>query len=138
MSVQLYLSILLHQIQKWSMNNSHYSAVFLIFTCIHWCTIQWTQHSEFQDVVIMSNCNPGTGFLKPLSYVHLTCTTTSNGETSLLKCTCQIYNTIKCAGLSLSNIELLDDEDVLNECITCMHCRFYMDIYIKRVEICTT
>ena len=89
-------------------------------------TIQWRQHSEFQDVVIMSDYNPGTGLLKPLSYVHLTCTTTSNGETSLLKGKCQIYNTIKCAGLS--NIELLDDEDaVLDEGITCMHCRFHKE-----------
>ena len=87
-------------------------------------TVQWRQRSEFQDVVITGDYNPGTGLLKPLSYVHITCTSTSNGETSLLKCTCQIYNTIKCA--SLSNIELLDEEDaVLDEHITCMHCRFY-------------
>ena len=89
-------------------------------------TIQWRQHNEFHDVVIMSDYNPGTGLLKPPLYVHLIYTTTSNGETLLLKCTWKIYNTIKCAGLS--NIELLDNEDaVLDEHITCMHCRFYKE-----------
>ena len=81
----------------------------------------------------MGEYNPGTGLLKPLSYVHLTCTTNNNDETSLLKCTCQIYNTIKCAGLS--NIELLDDEDaVLDECLTCMHCRFYKEHLHQKTE----
>ena len=48
-------------------------------------TIQWRQHSEFQDKVIMSDYNPGTGLLKPLSYVHLTCTTADNDETLFIE-----------------------------------------------------
>ena len=57
--------------------------------------------------------------------MHVTSTLTNDGN-HFVECTCQIYNTIKCAGLS--EIELLDGEDVvLDECLTCMHCRFYKD-----------
>ena len=60
-----------------------------------------------------------------MSYVHVTPTLTDDVN-HFVQCTCQIYNTIKCAGLS--EIELLDGEDVvLDECLTCMHCRFYKD-----------
>ena len=60
-----------------------------------------------------------------MSYVHVTSILSDDGN-HFVQCTCQIYNTIKCAGLS--EIELLDGEDVvLDECLTCMHCRFYKD-----------
>ena len=71
-------------------------------------TIQWRQHNDYQDTVIMSDYNPATGSLKPLSYVHVTCTTSDNDTKWLLKCTCQIYNTIQCAGLS--DVDLLHGE----------------------------
>ena len=63
--------------------------------------IQWRKHSEYEDTVVMSDYCPTTGTLSPLSYVHVTCITSeSSNENILLKCTCHIYNTIQCAGLS--------------------------------------
>ena len=87
-------------------------------------TIQWRQHNRFQDRIILSDYCAATGELESLSYVHVTSTLTDDGN-HFVECTCQIYNTIKCAGLS--EIELLDGEYVLDECLTCMHCRFYKD-----------
>ena len=84
--------------------------------------IQWRQHNRFQDRIILSDYCAATGGLKSLSYVHVTSTLTHDVN-YFVQCTCQIYNTIKCAGLS--EIELLDV--VLDECWTCMHCRFYKD-----------
>ena len=87
--------------------------------------IQWCKQTEDEDVDIMSNYSHSTGNLLPLSYVHVTSITSdrSSGET-LLKCTYYIYNTIQCAGLS--GIDLSQVEDVvLDESMTCMHCRFY-------------
>ena len=93
--------------------------------------IQWCKHNQDQDTVIMSDYSPSTGNLYPLSYVHVTCTTTqTHGEGIFLKCTCQIYNTIQCAGLS--GIDLSEGEDVvLDISITCMHCRFFKDYLLK-------
>lgn len=72
----------------------------------------------------MSDYSADTGKLKTLSYVHVT--TTNNGQDLFIQCTCQIYNTIKCAGLS--QVDLQDGQDVvLDESLTCMHCRFYKE-----------
>ena len=88
--------------------------------------IQWRQHNDFQDTVIMSDYSPDTGSLKLLSYVHVTCKNIENGQNFLIQCTCPIYNTIKCAGLA--KIDLAEDEEaVLDESLTCMHCRFYRE-----------
>ena len=63
--------------------------------------IQWCKHSEHEDTVIMSDYNASTGNLSPLSYVHVTSIASERGNQNiLLKCTCYIYNTIQCAGLS--------------------------------------
>ena len=72
----------------------------------------------------MSDYSADTGKLKTLSYVHVT--TTNNGQDLFIQCTCQIYNTIKCA--RLSQVDLQDGQDVvLDESLTCMHCRFYKE-----------
>ena len=93
--------------------------------------IQWRKHSDNADTVIMSDYNCTTGNLSPLSYVHVTCTTgEANSQNVLLRCTCHIYNTIQCAGLS--EIELSNGEDaVLDETMTCMHCRFFKEHLLK-------
>ena len=70
----------------------------------------------------MSDYNPSTGTLSPLSYVHVSCIANdANSEGILLKCTCHIYNTIHCA--SLTGIDLSQGQDaVLDDSMTCMHC----------------
>ena len=89
-------------------------------------TIQWRQHDDFQDIVILSDFSPDTGSLKQLSYVHVTCKNIENGQNILIQCTCPIYNTIKWAGLA--KLDLAEDEEaVLDESLTCMHCRFYRE-----------
>ena len=93
--------------------------------------IIWRQHNENQDTVIMSDYNPATGSLTPLSYVQVT-SIWNQGETGipLLKCTCHIYNSIQCA--ALKEVELADGENsVLHHSMTCMHCRFFKD-YLKQ------
>ena len=66
-----------------------------------------------------------------LSCVHVTSTRSErNYHHVLLKCTCQIYNTIQCAGLS--GTDLSEGEDVvLDESMTCMHCRFFKEHLMK-------
>ena len=93
--------------------------------------IQWCKHSEHEDTVIMSDHNPSTGTLSPLSYVHVTCIENdANSEGIILKCTCHIYNTIHCAGLS--DIDLSQGQDaVLDDSMTCMHCRFFKKHLLK-------
>ena len=93
--------------------------------------IQWHKHSEHEDTVVMGDCNPSTGTLSPLSYVHVTrIANDANSEGILLKCTCHIYNTIQCAGLS--GIDLSQGQDaVLDNSMTCMHCRFFKEHLLK-------
>ena len=94
-------------------------------------TIHWRKHNQHEDTVVMSDYNPTTGFLSPLSYAHITCTTDStNSETVFLKCTCYIYNTIQCAGLAGTDLSQGEDT-VLDESMTCMHCRFFRDHLLK-------
>ena len=65
-------------------------------------SIIWHQHDEIHDTVIMSDYNSSIGTLSPLPYAHITCITNVHGSSNyLLKCTCQIYNTIQAAGLSI-------------------------------------
>ena len=94
-------------------------------------TIQWCKHSNDEDTVIMSDYNPSTGNLSPLLYVHVTSTRSErNNQDMLLWCSCHIYNTIQCAGLS--GTDLSQGEDVvLDESMTCMHCRFYKEHLAK-------
>ena len=91
-------------------------------------TIQWRQHNDMQDTVIMSDYSPDTGSLKQLAYVHVSCKHTQDSQNVFIECTCTIYNTIKCAGLS--KIELAEDEEAVldvDDSLTCMHCRFYRE-----------
>ena len=94
-------------------------------------TIQWRKHNLHEDIVLMSDYNPTNGLLLPLSYAHITCTTDAiDSETVFIKCTCHIYNTIQCAGLS--GTDLSQGEDiVLDQSMTCMHCRFFWDYLLK-------
>lgn len=96
--------------------------------------VQWRKHNDYEDVVIMSDYNASTGILSPLSYVHVTSTKSErSNHPILLKCTCKIYNTIQCAGLS--GMDLSAEQDVvLDESMTCMHCRFFKEHLAKYSE----
>ena len=87
-------------------------------------TIMWRQHNNLKDTVVMSDYNPTTGFLSPLSYVHVTSTKCDNQ--TLLKCSCHIYNAIQCA--ALSQVPLSNEDIYLHESMTCMHCRFFTEM----------
>ena len=73
----------------------------------------------------MSDINPTTGLIVPSSFVHVTSTKHNTGE-YIVKCTCEIYNMIKRA--ATKKLKLVPTEDTLldNE-LTCMHCRFYLE-----------
>lgn len=87
--------------------------------------IRWRLHESETDVCVMSDINSTTGCLMPNSFVHVTCRTRSNGEV-LLKCSCSIYNLIQRA--AHQDIELLPGEEgILDDELTCMHCRFFRD-----------
>ena len=47
-------------------------------------TIQWCKHSNDEDTVIMSDYNPSTGNLSPLSYVHVTSTRSERNNQDML------------------------------------------------------
>ena len=97
---------------------------FELFTEFMHCDgfIQWRKHSEEEDVVVMNNYCSTSGKFLPLEYVHVTATKTDS-EDLLIKCTCRIYETMKESALPA---QLQENEDaVLPENFTCMHCRFY-------------
>ena len=90
----------------------------------------------------MSDYNSSPGYLTPMSYAQVTCTTNpTEGNSCLFKCTCDIYQTIQCAGLS--DISLSPEEEViLDELMTGMHCRFFKEFlqsYRNNLQnICTS
>lgn len=95
--------------------------------------IQWRSHDDDMDIVVMSDYNPDTGYLKPSSYVHVTSKTDNTGEV-LLKCTCAIYQMIKRSAKKAVNVpepqfEQIEnlEEEVLDSVFSCMHCRFFRE-----------
>lgn len=104
-------------------------------------TIQWRSHDDDMDIVVMSDMNPDTGYLKPSNYVHVTSMTDNTGEV-LLKCTCAIYKMIqrsekkKVVNAPEPHFEQSEnpEESILASNFTCMHCRFYREHLAKCFE----
>lgn len=87
-------------------------------------TIQWRSHSDMEDIVVLSDYDPSTGKLKPLDYCHVTASIIAPDNVQI-KCTCRIYQYMQGKAMQKAQLEL-DEEPVLANNFTCMHCRFYM------------
>ena len=88
--------------------------------------IKWRLHEQNQDVCIMNDIKPTTGHLKPQSFFHVECTKGANDEDFFIRCTCNIYSLIQRAAHQESHI-LPGEDVVLDENLTCMHCRFFLN-----------
>ena len=73
----------------------------------------------------MNDIKP-TAHLIPKSFVHIECTKGANDEDIFIRCTCNIYNLIQRAAHQESHI-LPGEDVVLDENLTCMHCRFFRE-----------
>ena len=95
-------------------------------------TIKWRVHSQRQDTVLINDYSSSTGSLSLTSFVHVSQKQSeSNSETSLLKCTCDVYKAIQSAA-NTNSLENMDINDtVLDHTLTCMHCRFFRDFLSK-------
>ena len=95
--------------------------------------IRWRLHEGNWDICVMTDINSSTGALVPNAFAHVSCKKSSLGEI-LLRCSCAIYNLIQRA--AHQGVELCPEEEgILDENLTCMHCRFFreylMDAYEK-------
>ena len=87
--------------------------------------IQWRQHSEESDVVVLNDYDPSTGSLMPSSFVHVSATKAEDGEL-LVHCTCETYNMIQKALVQKYHL-LPGSDSLLDVSNTCMHSRFYKE-----------
>lgn len=87
--------------------------------------LQWRLHEEDRDIVVLSDYEPTTGNMVPSSYVHVSSTKGDDG-CLLMRCNCSTYSIIQKAALKHSNLAPGDD-DVLEQSMTCMHCRFFKE-----------
>ena len=85
----------------------------------------------------MNDIKPTTGHLMPQSFVHVECTKGANDEEIFTQCTCDIYNLIQRAVHQESHI-LLGEDVVLDENLTCMHCRFFREHLLDAYTTVTT
>ena len=63
----------------------------ILLGCIAWC-----YHSDETDVCIMNDVVPTTGVLSPNAFVHVMKTADYSGQ-DIIKCTCSIFDFIRCA-----------------------------------------
>ena len=99
--------------------------------------IKWRLHEQNQDVCIMNDIKLTTGHLMPQSFVHIECTKGANDEDIFIRCTCNIYNSIQRAAHQGSHI-LPGEDVVLDENLTCMHCRFFREHLLDAYTTVTT
>ena len=85
----------------------------------------------------MNDIKPTTGHLMPQSFVHVECTKGANDEEIFIQCTCDIYNLIQRAAHQESHI-LPGEDVVLDENLTCMHCRFCREHLLHAYTTVTT
>ena len=86
--------------------------------------IRWRQHNATEDICLMSNINPTTGYMIPGSFVHITCMKAELSDEVYVMCTCSIYDLIQRA--VQHDTEISTREQVIpNKQLTHMHCRFY-------------
>lgn len=86
--------------------------------------IQLRQHSSQGNVVAMSSYSYTTGRMQPLEFVHTTSSYDDDNKL-LLTCTCAMYKQIQ--GVALKKVTDQDENSVLDDKFTCMHCRFYRE-----------
>ena len=91
--------------------------------------IKWRLDEQNRDVCTMNDIKPTTGHLMPQSFVHVECTKGANGE--------DIYNLIQRAAHQESHI-LPGEDVVLDENLTCMHCRFFREHLLDAYTTVTT
>ena len=72
----------------------------------------------------------------PQSFVHIECTKGTNDEDIFIQCTCNIYNLIQRAAHQESHI--LPEDVILDENLTCMHCRFFREHLLHAYTTVTT
>ena len=87
--------------------------------------IQWRQHDDNQEIVVMSDYDGSTGVMIPSSFVHVSLTRSEEG-TLLLKCQCAAYKLLEKAALHRYNL-VPGEEGFLADNLSCMHCRFYKE-----------
>ena len=92
--------------------------------------IQWHQHNAHQDTVILSDYNPTTGSLTPLSYPHVICKASEENNEPTFQCTCKMYQIIQAAYLLDYDCSAHQDV-VLHESLTCIYCRFFKQHLLK-------
>ena len=85
----------------------------------------------------MNDVKPTTGHLMPQSFVHIECTKGANDEEIFIQDTCNIYNLIQRAAAQKSQI-LPGEDVVLDENLTCMHCRFFREHLLDAYTTVTT
>ena len=73
----------------------------------------------------------------PQSFVHIKCTKGANDEDIFIRCTCDIYNLIQRAAHQESHI-LPGEDVVLDQNLTCMHCRFFREHLLDAYTTVTT
>lgn len=88
--------------------------------------IQWREHTEDRDVIVMSDVNAITGKISPTKFVHVTSVKVASEW--LTTCTCESYGIIAKASMH-DNPHLQAQDLALDEKqMTCMHCLYYHDV----------
>ena len=97
--------------------------------------IKWRQHTNEVDVCIMTDCNPTTGHLLLQLFVHVSAIKSEDGQ-PVLRCTCAIYNLIERPRSRSSQDQDVwpDEHNILDDSLTCMHCRFFKEHLINAYE----
>ena len=99
---------------------------------------KWRLHEQNGDVCNdMNDIKPTTGHLMPQSFVHIDCTKGANDEEIFIQCTYNIYNLIQRAAHQESHT-LPGKDVVLDENLTCMHCRFFREHLFDAYTTVTT
>ena len=57
--------------------------------------IRWRQHNATEDICLMNDINPTTGYMIPGSFVHVTCMRGESSDELYITCTCSIYDLIQ-------------------------------------------
>ena len=101
-------------------------------------TINWRLNDEEEgNICVMNDYRKSTGAFIPNKYVHVKCIKISENDIAL-HCSCDMYSYIQMS--SHQEVPLWpEDEPYLDQSLTCMHCRFYIDHLVNAYEnICNS